>query len=299
MEEQLAKLIYDYTKKEKIIDKEFIESFAEIVVDNYAINEYLNKIVYEKTSSKNSVMCYQNNNGTRKITIYRNDLNQEVNFLVNSFFKGNSTVLIKNVLILQMLMHELMHIKQYKTYNEKKIEKANTIEDAVTFIAWSITLITDFEAILMNILGKKNAINKKLTELTQKRIDKVYFFDPIERMAEIDACQIMKKILYILKLNHQEVEMFTYLNYLIMNKEISSYDKTKNNFPFQKFVNLGHLQKAWKQSIIYDSIKKGLTKECLNLPLEERCRYGFPITEEEKEELQREHIILSRKLLNL
>ena len=36
-----------------------------------------------------------------------------------------------------------------------------------------------------------------------------------------------------------------------------------------------------------------------NLPLEERCRYGFPITEEEKEELQREHIILSRKLLNL
>ena len=110
MEEQLAKLIYDYTKKEKIIDKEFIESFAEIVVDNYAINEYLNKIVYEKTSSKNSVMCYQNNNGTRKITIYRNDLNQEVNFLVNSFFKGNSTVLIKNVLILQMLMHELMHI---------------------------------------------------------------------------------------------------------------------------------------------------------------------------------------------
>ena len=51
-------------------------------------------------------------------------------------------------------------------------------------------------------------------------------------------------------------------------------------------------------NVIYDSIKKGLTKECLNLQLEERCRYGFPITKEEKEKLQREHIILSRKLLN-
>ncbi|HIR74054.1 TPA: hypothetical protein IAB95_00970 [Candidatus Ventrenecus avicola] len=294
MEEQLAKLIYDYTKKEKIIDKEFIESFAEIVVDNYNSKKYLNSIVYDESSPDNTIMSYTNI--SRSITIYQQNLNNEISFIITYFLHSNNSFLIKNLLILKTLMHELIHVKQYKIYDEKKKEETNTIEDAVTFISWSIVSITDLEEFLMNILGKKNTVNKKLTELTQKRIDKSYLYAPLETMAEIDACKIMKKILHILRLNHQEVELFTYFNYEILNKVLEVYAKT--NFPFQKFVNLGHLQKAWKQSIIYDSIKKGLTKECLNLPLEERCRYGFPITEEEKEELQRK-IILSRKLLNL
>ncbi len=55
MEEEILKLIYDYSKKNRMIDLAYINQLIEIVANSMELNPYIGNTVFLKTGEKRKV----------------------------------------------------------------------------------------------------------------------------------------------------------------------------------------------------------------------------------------------------
>ena len=135
------------------------------------------------------------------------------------------------------------------------------------------------------------AIQKFLKERERKAqiYNKTYIYNPNERMAELDGIEEVKKVLKILKAalkGKYKIENFYEAEYIVHS--LLAYEQSPELSPFLTFLKSYDPQKEFGEYSIYDPQTQKVSTACLNLPLEKRIYYGFPITKKEQKNMRKE-----------
>jgi len=239
----LIKIIYDYSKKGKVVNKDFIYHALNTLINEKFLNDYVLRIkILNFNRAVLATYCE-----TSK-TIYVNY--QKLIYCVSTYISSNVNVLnyqdrflIVNIYILKILLHELEHVIQVK-----KIDISKNSESKLLLIS------NEWEQILKNEEMKK--YNQQLYEV-----------NPLERQATLisykkirEACQEIE--------NKNAIIFFKkeYLSYAFKN-----YISAKNMFPAKiYFANFPDKNLIKKTIELFE-------KEKFNL----RFDLGLNISEEE------------------
>ena len=161
--ENILKIIYDKSLKNKILDLNDIEIILDRLILNKQLNEYISNMKVQQIGSK-ILASYSNH--TKIITIYSNVIDLMINNINKQLMLADSLSknLYKNLSILQIIMHEVEHANQ-----ERIIHFDNTLESYIL----------------------------RLSELVDDAPE-LYEFKPEERFAEIKSFHEILTLLNIL-----------------------------------------------------------------------------------------------------
>ena len=121
MKEELLKLMLEYTSQGINTDKKLMDKIIEIVVNYQELNKYVRKIAFLDKSPKEkewfNVAEYQP--ALKKIIIHTKVLSDVLKESIETkmFFHPSEKNLYRNVMITQIMLHELEHAKQWKIQN--------------------------------------------------------------------------------------------------------------------------------------------------------------------------------------
>ena len=123
MELEILKLIYDYSVKGKLVDLKFIDKIIEIVVNRRSLNNYVRNITVTNTLEKQDygVVCAAYSPLKKEMVL---DYESIQNLLENSSYydsllNGLEQIMFKNLIITQIVFHELEHAYQFKQTDNK------------------------------------------------------------------------------------------------------------------------------------------------------------------------------------
>jgi len=112
---------------------EIISKVSILTAKKYHLNQYITKVKYDKAYPKRAIAYYKQN--TKEIFLALNNIECYVkSILKNTSINNNKYNFYRNLIILQVLLHEFEHVKQLKTINspednlETKILKASYFE---------------------------------------------------------------------------------------------------------------------------------------------------------------------------
>ena len=114
--ENIFRIIYDKTKKRDILDKKDLVKILEIAIVDKQLNDFVQSVNIQLIRS-NGLASYSVD--TKKITIYINTIETMKNNIKKYTLIGNEfeKILYTNLLILQVILHELEHASQQKNLN--------------------------------------------------------------------------------------------------------------------------------------------------------------------------------------
>ena len=236
--ETILKIIYDKSIHNKILSLKDIEKILELLVIEKCLNEYVLNIDVQLIRS-NNLASYSNY--AKKITIYKKTIEQMVKDIENNILNINEfeKTLYKNLSILQILLHEIEHA------NQEKISYSNNTLEAL-------------------IIRLSYLVNNGYDE-------KTYEFCPEERLAEIKSFEEINAII-----DHMDNKLILLPNIMEMEKlkrQLRGYHY-KNNFvtvPIVEYFTLGNKKNLLEA---FDLSESGLD----NYTLDDRYKYGFPIS---------------------
>lgn len=262
--ENILKIVYDKSINNQIISISDIGKIVELLVVNKDLHKYISNIKVQQIGSKN-LASYSNYE--KSIIIYSNviDLmlyNIEKHIKLINEFERN---LYKNLLILQVVFHEIEHANQDKImFTENNLE---------AFI------------IRLSLMVNNN--------------DFLYEFDPKERFAEIKSFReiistinpIVNKIKNTSNLIQIEKLQRLMRGYHYEEKEIKS--------PFITYFTLGDKSFLLNAFEWYSNdYEKTLTQTLELYEIQNRLKYGFPITLNEYYALMNNLFILTKENFN-
>ena len=85
MYNELLRIVYDYSKKGKILDSNAIESIVDIVVRNRDLNDYVKRINFKKANplnKDNELMFMGYNFQNKQINVYCDSLNKFICYIM-------------------------------------------------------------------------------------------------------------------------------------------------------------------------------------------------------------------------
>lgn len=120
--ENILKIIYDKSIKNKILDIKDIDKILELLIANKGLNDYVLNINVQQIRSDNlaSYSSY-----TKNITVYIKAIDRMIKNIEKNILITNDLEIsmYKNLSILQILLHEIEHANQQKiAYNENSLE---------------------------------------------------------------------------------------------------------------------------------------------------------------------------------
>lgn len=270
---ELIELIYNYSIKGKYVDKEFIGQLINAVVKEEKLKDYVQHytILPYCEENKEAQAVYDSN--TKTIIVYRNPLEKmlEEEEKELDLLSKIEQIFYKNVSISQIILHELEHVIQ------KKIEiEEETIE----------ALLFGLDNVLTIITLNQNLNLKQCTEYFKQYKDRNYIYSPKERLAEINS---YKKLLNALHLIEEFIPNLVRLAEayklcaMLLGYEL---DDKKNMIIYPTVHYLQGLGIDLKIFDWYDENPKKLIKLSeKNYSLEDRIKYGLPITDLEFEKV--------------
>lgn len=236
--ESILKIIYDKTIANKILDLKDIEKILEILVVEKRLNDYILNISIQQIRG-NNLASYSTY--TKKITIYAEMINQMVKDIEKNILNINvfEATLYKNLLILQTLLHEVEHANQQKiAYND------NTLEALIIRLSYLVN----------------NGYDENL-----------YEYCPEERLAEIKTFEEI--FILVSCVNKKLITLPNIIEMEKLKRQLRGYHY-KNNFvtvPIVDYFTIGNKKE------LLDTFD--LSNVCLkNYALNDRCKYGFPIS---------------------
>lgn len=269
MVEEISKLIYDYRKKEKTIDKYFIAKLVEIMVSAKGLHQYITDIEFQNYS-KDYVALYDD----RTLKVYKESIDKEM----SHFILGNNQYSYYK--IVAIIRHEIEHARQ-----EKIIDSGtNTIEAQLLKICFSIfpKYKDYFEHLLKLPLPIFLIVYIIITLYSKKDYNKYienWEYAPQERIAEIKANALVLTLLEQEKQDLKSIQnVFESDTFFLL---LQGYDKPLGPTEFY-FSELG-LREKWKN-----------IQDISWLTLEEKLLFGLPLTSKELGEAKREQ----RKVLS-
>jgi len=239
--ENILKIIYDRSISNKILNLNDIEKILNLLTIEKDLSKYISNMEVQQIRSKH-LASYSNY--TKTITIYSNIIDLMMHNIDKTLKITNEfeKTLYKNLSILQVIMHEVEHA------NQEKIIYNNNLE---SFILKLSELIDD-DAIL-------------------------YEYNPAERLAEIKS---YKEIILLLdNLNNKTERISSLINTDNIQRLLRGYHyKNKDvTYPLSSYFKLGNKPELLIPLGLHENEKKVISI----YNLEDRFKYGFPITTDE------------------
>lgn len=284
METKFLRLLFDYSKNGKFVDKAYIEQLIDIVINSQSLNFYVSKcsILNEGESlnpCETSLASYDPT--TKTINVYIEGIKKtlEHHEKYQILFHNIEQLFFQNLVISQVILHELEHAHQAKIMDQENTLEANILR--ASKISINSDEIADLvakgyekEQILIHMLSRKR--------IAQQNYRTNYLLAPNERLAEINSYQeILNSLSHIKEYvpNLTEFEQSNKLESLLRGFDYE--------FGFLNSPTLSYLSKNGNPATLssfdwYDkNYFKCLEKTKKNYPLEDRLKYGLMIDDEE------------------
>lgn len=289
MKTEILKLLCDYSKNYKIVDSAFVDKLITIVATNRELNKFVKKVViqnhlessietklqlatYERYACKMSI-------GIADLQAYAIVSETEIDAQLDSTFEK---LLYVNFKITEVICHELEHALQFKTKHSDRQDS-----DAIlTRICYAICSPKIILSLLMKGSSLKQ-ISDYLTDNTNNYI-KNYDIDPLERMAEIKTLRFIREIIEPIKEKVPNLYQIKFND--VITEYIKGYEQTSSTIIsptwkyLQKMQHGNDLQKFSFYNQNNEVMQKKLFKQH---NLTERLIYGFPITEDEYQNIRK------------
>lgn len=242
--ENILKIIYDKSKSNRIINLNDIDKILCLLIENYKLQEYILNMSVQQIRS-NNLASYSNSN--RELIIYSNVIdiminNIEENLIINNDFEKN---MYKNLLILQILLHEIEHASQ-----EKNFYSQNNLE---TFILRLSNFVKDD--------------------------GNLYELNPEERFAEIKSYQEIILMIDNIKTRFEILSQLLQTDKLQRQLKGYTYVQSVVSSPLIAYFKQGNKENLLTAFDWYSSnYKNSLNCVISNYNLSERLFYGFPIS---------------------
>lgn len=267
----INKLIHDYSSKNKKVDPEFILNIVNIYIKEYLIDDYVTGIMPIDDN------CYAAYSLDKFIRINIDLLNDKYLCEENSFgLSEQENNYFKYINVVQKILHELEHAKQYK-----KI--VNIKKDLETMVLIGSLAV---ERILINKNDKTlDDIPKSIQESyfrNQSDIYKKYYkYAPEEKMAEIDSRKECLRL--IADLLGKNSELYTMYKYNIYDLYLKGYEN--DIIPTKLYLEKRGYLELWEP---IDRFSK-------NYSYIERARTGTQLTKLEKEQIKTEKELILKQ----
>lgn len=266
---RLISLIYDYVKNNKVLDKDFINSILDVVINELELNDYVidSEIIYVPGKSKKRYLIANYDFYHRiieiNLQIALERLKKEAKILRLS--PTETSYFIAKELA-EATLHELEHANQVKKFDVD----GNNIESLIIKGAFAHKNIIrrDILFFLMNGYSEKEL---RTRYRIVKRGIKFYKYDPLERLAEYQALNYTKEILKELNVGNI-VMLHTY--YEVYKNYIRGYELQKE--PTKFFLSKVDGLKDWQEI-------ERLSKDS---DLKTRLSLGLPISKEEYQDIE-------------
>lgn len=189
MEFKLLRLLWDYSAARKIVDSDYIDKLIDIVVNHKKINKYVTKlnILTDRDSITNSGISLASYNPFSKtLEVYSDGINEMLNYedKYRVLFNDIEQIFYNNLLITQIILHELEHANQRRIIDtetglEAEILKLSTTQMEISAGIKLLESGYSIEDVRRYILE----INLK----NRQNYEENYEFAPEERLAQIQS----------------------------------------------------------------------------------------------------------------
>ena len=274
MMEEILKLIYDYSSNNKIIDKKYLEKVVSLFVNYYNLHDCFNGFVFKDFHENNAKDIAGYSYKAKTIYIFNNPFNEEVTkkSLIDSCVPINQKILLKNVELTHIILHEIEHIIQAKIMCEKTSTESEILK---------LSGISKSQEIIRNRLKNQGYSEEEINNIINNKMKmyyKYYSYAPPERLAEINSFEKMAKILEpikgsipkihqneIIKMEQNMLKGYKYNNQLISPTSLFLKEQGEEKYlrKFDWFDNNQRLslKKSKKHYSFSDRIKLGLPIE--------------------------------------
>ena len=279
MKNEILRLLFRYSMSKCIFDKEAINRLYNIFIDNYYnIDKNLKSI--EIVNDDNVDGLYRHTDKTIRLNInnivfqMEDEIERLKLFDIQKYFYFNIQILLS-------LFHELEHARQ--------------LDIALGKSLYSIII---FYGKTFGISGNKDNNSLEYKNYVNELYLSTYKYNPCERGAYIESSRIVGDIIkdefYIDK------NIINYLEWLLLSEKISGYNIKNDRIisPCDTFFSMIDMSLLWESfpfycdndKIMYSDVKKNYT-------LDERLKYGFPISNFEYKRLVNSTNKLKNKIL--
>lgn len=277
MKEELLDLLYDYSSKGKLADKEYIEKFIAIVKKYKSLGNYLIGPYYLPYSTQNIDTLATYSFSIRKIQIFYKKIEETIKSdkFCDFMIPEKEKVFYKNVKLSQILLHELEHVNQAKI-----IEENDNLESRILRLT-GVGKSSEIVAIILKKMGYND--NKIESVLDDKKsiYHKYYEFAPHERLAEIKSHEQLTSItseIGDLVPNVNKLEEIYAIKSMLKGYRIDNFLISPTVLYLIKQGEIGALKRfEWYGRNDYETLCK--SKQLYDL--EDRVRLGLPIDQKE------------------
>ena len=286
MEFYIFKLVYDYSINGKIIDKTFIDRLVEIVVLEKRLYNYIQRVnITDKLiKSSNGIIGAEYNLTSMDISIHSGSIQRIIeskskHYQYYYLFNSLERLMFKNLLIVQIILHELEHVYQNKLCDNrhdnsiyfKLINASFLLEKSLN--NWEI-----FKAISTGKIDENDlsALLSKYKNLYQQ----YYKVNPSERLAQINSYKTIVNLLTPVR--DQVPNLYNHEYLTLLKEKLNGYPNPWQIgiCPVQIFLFGVELEDVWKDLDFYNKKVKKLTKTVYSkYSLEKRLSLGLPISE--------------------
>ena len=290
MELELLKLIYDYSRNGLIADKHFIDKVVEKVVSKIGLHSFVNKVDFvnelNKIDNRYVLAVYNPHLGLisvdyQSLSIYMDDMSG-----YDDLFLDFEQIMFRNILITQVLLHELEHALQYRQVNDESDNSIETELSRVSFKMWSLT--SDL-GLMNKICDDDELYNQFLVykKLHETLLAKCYEVDPSERFADISSYKILAFICNEIRNSIPNLSEFIDTTYL--ESLLRGYKETykKEECPTEIFLKeMKHIS-VWKKFDFYSQDSDELLANINDrYDLVRKLHLGLPISHEEYKDMR-------------
>ncbi len=280
MKSKLLKLLYEYSANGKLVDGKYIQELIEIVVDSKDIVDYAGGLIITDKDSRlrdpNSLLAVYYPN--RKLIAVYLDAIEEMLKSYNAYqemFSSTEELFYKNLLVTQVVLHELEHANQRKIMDKEESLEGDILRASI--------LEQDQDFILKLT---RAGLTRKQIELileTQKTMKSEGGLTlPDERLAEIKSHEEVASVLTEISsevpnlvdfektsILESKLRGYTYDKGMIVSPTIDYLVSTGKSLALQKF--------EW-----FNKDSRACLKNVQSMfSLDERLTYGLPIDSSE------------------
>lgn len=275
----ISEIVDDYNRKNKLVDKSFVDSICINYVNTHNLNKYLRDVYVTNRSLKYGHGVY--NSFDKTLTI---QLKDELPIELQSKL-GDEATPYYNLFVLRLLFHELEHVRQEKLMYEDD----SSLESLLIKLNNYLFLKSEFND--NNIIDR---IKDRIELISYfKYYRKYQYYAPIERMADIKAYQDLKETM-----DDSQIEIaskvhteFNRDNDLDLNATIKSGYRligNKTNSPSLDYLkNIRFLKDILDERRIIEKSK--------DLDLKERLYLGLSISKDEFDKIDIDNPYVKRK----
>lgn len=293
MELKLLRLIFDYSKNGKLVDKAYLEKLIDLVVNSKDISKYVqnSEIVSSGTEeTMDGILLAEYRPNRKLIRIYSEAMERmlEDHDRYQELFNGIEQIFYKNVLITQIILHELEHANQRRI-----IEKEDTLESKV--LKTSVTNI-DID-LVSTLLNEGFTIDQILYYIRREKTlrEEHYLLLPDERIAEIRSHQEVVRTLEPIKEYTPNLIEFEKANILENMLRGYFYNEGVITSPTLEYASASKRIDKLKSFQWFDeNNQECLRKAKKELSLKKRVTYGLPLDVNEFSTLSTS-LLLSKK----